>query len=238
MIQVSEIFGPTIQGEGPSIGQRALFLRLTGCNLQCQWCDSAYTWRFSESQPHVKKRVYARQEEVLAMSRHEVVQQLYAIGRDEPLLVLTGGEPLLQAQELERLFWRLSYPRIEIETAGTVPPQALEHMSRVWFNVSPKLANAGMPLIRRIKPALLRRFAAHERACFKFVVASITDLQEVLGVCDLCDIPQHKVYLMPLGTSTRDLNASLKVWGPNAVEMGFNITTRLHIYLWGNRRKV
>ena len=239
MIQVSEIFGPTIQGEGPSIGQRAMFLRLAGCNLQCKWCDSAYTWRFSKKQPHAKGKVYERQEETFSIARHEVAQRLDPIGQGGSLLVITGGEPLLQQRELACLIDLLAFRRIEIETAGTIGASTqLRSFSHVWYSVSPKLANAGIPFIRRIKPEALHEFAFCPRAYFKFVVASVADLDEVMKICDMCSIPQGKVYLMPLGTGTRDLNASLKAWGPAAVEMGFNITTRLHVYLWGNRRGV
>src|SRR6266550_4296924 len=108
---VSEVFGPTFQGEGPSIGRRAGFVRLGRCNLACEWCDTKYTWDWSQYDPAV---------ELSHRTVTEIVDQLVAM--DVPMVVVTGGEPLLQQRSLVPLLvechgrrWR-----IEVETAGTI----------------------------------------------------------------------------------------------------------------------
>ena len=51
---ISEVFGPTVQGEGPTIGRRAAFVRLGRCNLDCSWCDTPYTWDWERYDPKVE----------------------------------------------------------------------------------------------------------------------------------------------------------------------------------------
>jgi 7-carboxy-7-deazaguanine synthase len=91
-LTVSEVFGPTFQGEGPSTGQIAMFVRLGRCNLDCRWCDTAFTWDWSRFDPAVE------------LHRRTVAELLVELDRiNAPLLVVTGGEPLLQQQGLEPL---------------------------------------------------------------------------------------------------------------------------------------
>ena len=88
-LRVAELFGPTFQGEGPTIGQRALFVRLSGCNLDCSWCDTPYTWdwnRFDQAQESRDTPVT------------EVVD--WVLAHDADLVIITGGEPLIQQRRL------------------------------------------------------------------------------------------------------------------------------------------
>src|ERR1700737_3534692 len=88
-LRVSEVFGPTFQGEGPSAGQLAAFLRLSRCNLNCTWCDTPYTW---------DARRFDLEAETRRLSAAEAVDRLRAIRT--PLIVVTGGEPLVQQAAL------------------------------------------------------------------------------------------------------------------------------------------
>src|SRR5204863_10000958 len=136
---VSEVFGPTWQGEGPSLGRRCGFVRLGRCNLACTWCDTPYTWDWARYDPAV---------ELHRRMVTEVVSELDAMGID--MVVISGGEPLLQQSHLAPLLAAAEQRqwRIEVETAGTLAPAAaLDAVDR--FNVSPKLANSGNPVDRR-----------------------------------------------------------------------------------------
>lgn len=219
---VSELFGPTVQGEGPSLGRRCGFLRLGKCNQACEWCDSAYTWRWSDHDPEV---------ELHEMTLESIVEQLDAMNVD--MAVITGGEPLLQQRDLKRLIDALRVERgwrIEIETAGTIAPQ----LEIDQWNVSPKLANSGNPLDRRYKPDVLRAFEATGRAVFKFVVSDAGDVDEISAMVTECRLTN--VWLMPEGTTAGSLDARLRWIAPMAIERGWNLTTRLHIVLWGDER--
>src|SRR3954451_18718764 len=89
---VSEVFGPTFQGEGRSLGRRCGFVRLGRCNLACTWCDTKYTWDWSQYDPSVELR---------RRTVDEVVADLAAM--DVPMVVITGGEPLLQQRAMAAL---------------------------------------------------------------------------------------------------------------------------------------
>lgn len=221
---VSEMFGPTFQGEGPSAGQRAAFVRLGRCNLACSWCDTPYTWDWEHHDPAA---------ELTTMPVADVLAALD--GMDASLLVVTGGEPLLQQRHLPPLLegakargWT-----VEMETGGTLAPTLVEGLVD-RYNVSPKLANSGMPLDRRYKPDVLRVFQAGGRAVFKFVVTGPADLDEVASVVAECDL--EPVWIMPEGTDAAVLVARMQELAPHVLTRGWNLTPRLHVLLWGDRR--
>jgi 7-carboxy-7-deazaguanine synthase len=220
---VSEVFGPTLQGEGPSVGRRCGFVRLGRCNLACAWCDTPYTWRWEDHDPAV---------ELHEVAVDAVVAQLDAM--DVDMVVVSGGEPLLQQQRLIPLVAALHDRgcRIEVETAGTIAPV----LEIDQWNVSPKLANSGNPLERRYKPEVLRAFEATGHAVFKFVVCEVADLDEVDAIvteCSLCD-----VWIMPEGTDAATVDRRSAELVEDVVKRGWNLTTRLHVLIWGNRRGV
>ena len=218
---VNEIFGPTIQGEGPSAGQRAGFVRLGRCNLDCVFCDEKQTWDWATHDPAV---------ELSQQSPDEVLKQLDAM--DVDLVVITGGEPLLQQRALGPLVeaCRERGWRTEVETNGTVGPA----LAVTQWNVSPKLANAGMPLEHRYRPEVLRAFEATGRAVFKFVVIHPAELDEVQAMVDDCGL--SKVWIMPEGTDGATVTARTADLAGEVIERGWHLTTRLHILIWGDRR--
>ena len=87
MVNVNEIFGPTIQGEGPSTGVRCMFLRVSGCNLTCSWCDTPYTWDWKGQ----NGEVWDKESETHAMSVYDIIQRL--TGSGVKLVVISGGLP-------------------------------------------------------------------------------------------------------------------------------------------------
>ena len=223
---VSEVFGPTLQGEGPSAGQAAGFVRLGRCNLACRWCDTPYTWDWESHDPAA---------ELTTMAVDDVLARLDAMGVD--LVVVTGGEPLLQQRHLPPLLQgaRARGWRIEVETAGTLAPTLAEGLVD-RFNVSPKLANSGMAAERRYRPDVLRAFQGGARAVFKFVVAEPADLDEVDAIVAECGL--GPVWVMPEGTDAATVLARMQDLAPHVVARGWNLTPRLHILLWGDRRGV
>src|SRR5437016_1796340 len=115
---VSEIFGPTFQGEGPSLGRRCVFLRLGGCNLHCRWCDTPYTWDWTGR----NGVAYEPRKELQPMDPMAVWESLRSLGAET--LVISGGEPMLQQASLLPLLDRTVNAEwwVEIETAGTIAP--------------------------------------------------------------------------------------------------------------------
>jgi 7-cyano-7-deazaguanosine (preQ0) biosynthesis protein QueE len=229
---VSEIFGPTFQGEGPSLGRRCAFVRLGGCNLHCRWCDTAYTWDWTGR----NGVAYDPRQELRKMTVEEVWADLARRGTD--MLVVSGGEPLLQQTRLVGLLARARVAGwwVEIETAGTIAP--LPELTRLVnrFTVSPKLENSGNTLDERYLPEILAAFQATGKAVWKFVAINPTDLD---GVALLVD--RHRlspVYVMPEGVTPEALTRHAQAIAGGVLSRGWNLTTRLHILLYGSRRGV
>ncbi|NUT47310.1 MAG: 7-carboxy-7-deazaguanine synthase QueE [Saccharothrix sp.] len=220
-----------MQGEGPSLGRRCAFLRLGGCNLSCRWCDTPYTWDWTGVGD--TGVVYDPKVELHAMPWSDVLRRLteYRVG----LIVISGGEPLNQQHRLVPLARALvvSGHQVEIETNGTVVPiPELADLSR--FNVSPKLAHSGDPESRRLVPAALAALAAIPGTAFKFVCKTRADLDEVASVVDRHGT--EPVWIMPEGRSEDEVHRTLGELGDAVIARGWNLTTRLHVSAWGDRR--
>ncbi len=224
---VAEKFGPTVQGEGPSIGRRAVFIRLMNCNLTCEDCDTPYTWDGARFDLDAEGTVNS-------------INDLLAWATAQPvdLVVITGGEPLVQQRRLVALVQGLvdAGLQVEIETNGTIAPAPDLLTSVTRFNVSPKLSSfgVGMPTSKRIKGRVLGHFAASGRAVFKFVVSSIADLDEITELVANHDLTP--VYVMPEGRTAEEVTRRLAEIADPAIERGFHLTTRLHVLVWGDQR--
>jgi organic radical activating enzyme len=222
-LRVAEIFGPTIQGEGKHAGRVSHFVRLSGCNLACSWCDTPYTWDWKG----VNGTAYDRNVESKVMKVSDIVNLL-----DSAMalnVVITGGEPLTQASGLVELIKDLNYLGIsvEVETNGTreVPTDA---PSSVQWNVSPKLPSSGNK--RGIRPRVLATFPAS--AIFKFVVSTKADVDEI----EALELPFEQVWLMPEGRTPKEVNAKALQVAEWAIASGYNFSHRLHVLLWGDKR--
>ncbi|ANY19924.1 7-carboxy-7-deazaguanine synthase [Tsuneonella dongtanensis] len=229
-----EIFA-SLQGEGPSAGKPCSFIRLSRCNLACVWCDTAYTWRFAgDNRPHRDGVAYDRKANQVSLSPLEAAR---AIDRLAPRrLVITGGEPLLQAAALAEMALLLPDHAIEVETNGTVEPSAKFDAFVEQYTVSPKLAHSGNPADLALPPERLAAWAADTRAWFKFVIAAPEDVAEVRALCDVHHIPAYRVFLMPEGTDSATLRAREQWLAPLCVEHGYRLSDRLHIHLYGDTR--
>lgn len=226
---VSEVFGPTVQGEGPSTGRCAWFLRLALCNLDCSWCDTPYTWDWSGK----NGTAYDRHAETRSESLDSLVAQL----TDADLLVVTGGEPLVQQQRLAPLLHALVARgvEVEVETNGTLLPVGMPE--EVRYNVSPKLASSHVDPERAHVPEVLEWHADHDSA-WKFVVDHAGALGEVDTLMDALDVSPARVWIMPEGRSSVDVMQAQRDLVDAVVERGYNLSTRLHVLLWGDRRGV
>ncbi len=188
-VKISEIFY-SIQGEGTLVGVPSVFVRTSGCNLRCTWCDTPYTsW-----QPEGEER-----------SVSSIVDEVNGYGASH--VVITGGEPMIapQIEELtEELAARLK-PHITIETAGTVDA----HVRCDLMSISPKLANS-TPHTRdngrwadqherlRYQPEILRRLIQLYPYQLKFVITEPGDLQQVNAICE-----RHRSVAQPGGADAR-----------------------------------
>lgn len=237
-VLVSEIFGPTVQGEGPSLGRLCGFVRLATCNLRCTWCDTKYTWDWEN---------YDINKEVQKMDMVEVVDAIMKMS--VPRIVFSGGEPMLQQKHINDIvntLWLMEPShkiQVEIETAGTIEIMdefgfdPTTGLNRVQFNVSPKLAHSGNPDNKRFVPRALVQYR-NRGANFKFVVQQISDLEEVAWIATQCDIPRDKIWIMPEGTNILTIEHHMREIAEAVIGYGWNLTTRLHVQIWGEKRGV
>jgi 7-carboxy-7-deazaguanine synthase len=224
-VRVAETF-TSLQGEGMLAGVPSFFIRTTGCNLRCSWCDTPYTsWEPEGSQ----------------ISVGELVERAHAAGRRH--VVVTGGEPLLQ-RELGTLTdsLRKSGYHITVETAGTLAPGFVCDL----LSVSPKTSNSDPagPWRERHRrrradlaslDALLHRHPEHQ---LKFVVCDESDLGEVLELVERLAVARERVLLMPEGRTAEKAAAHAGLVGRLCLLHGLRYSPRLHLDLFGPGRGV
>lgn len=239
---VSESFY-THQGEGPTAGRLAFFVRLGGCNLHCRWCDTPYTWVFDDRHAamHGGGSKYDPQTELKRVPIYTVSDQ--CVNSPASRFVITGGEPMLQQDAVLRLFKsvaaRKSMSKFEIETAGTIAPShELAEFPGLQWNVSLKLEHSWNPLeLRRVPEAITALIRCN--SVFKFVVRGQDpdpDIEEICQLIDEFEIPGDRIWLMPLGTEKDVITRGLKVLSEYALRYGWNITSRMQDYIYDGER--
>ena len=226
---ISEIFH-SLQGEGELAGVPSVFVRTSGCNLRCNWCDTPYaSW-------HPEGTVMTVNEIAVAVRQYSARH-----------IVLTGGEPMIAKgiHELAAELRKLGY-HITIETAATIAPDGI---ACDLASLSPKLKNAAPD--ERLddawrkrheslswQPEVVRQWLAHSGYQLKFVVSQPEDMNEIetrlaqLGG----EIPKSKVLLMPEGVTTEALHTRAGWLGELCKQRGYRYAPRLHIELYGNKR--
>jgi len=240
MLKVNEIFGPTVQGEGKSAGKATMFIRLAMCNLQCIWCDSPHTWNFyGVGSNHPVK--YDMLKEVAIMEQSDIYNKISSMSNGLKMVVISGGEPLYQQNELIKLLriFKANNWWVEIETNGTTIPRTelLELVDQI--NCSPKLANSENPLSLRRQLGALIALTRSAKTNFKFVTASEDDIPEILEISDLLKTHGNpEIRLMPLSQTREEIEMREPLVKRLCEQHGFIYTTRLSILLSGTKRGI
>jgi len=197
MFKINDIFF-SLQGEGRHVGQPAVFLRLQACNLTCPFCDSRETWKLKEKFLLPPKDLVTTLENVVTESKVA-----------KPLLVITGGEPLLQ-EVLIQDFLKLKstqqlFSEVVIETNGTLITKSmlelidmLEHIIPIQLSISPKWEQ-----VERRKGVNFNHMdILPSKTTFKLVVHDYKDYQMQLQKLDtLLGQHQYKIFIQPMNSS-------------------------------------
>ena len=250
MLEINEIFGPTIQGEGKKVGTPSVFVRFGKCNMQCAGfeveyetpsgvkkcsCDSYYasdiafrdSWeKFESSKPLIEK-----------------VNKLLPNYKVD--IVLTGGEPLLYWNDIE--FQKFMQYYIEkgynltIETNASIDINFnFDWQKKILFSSSVKLSNSGEPLSKRINIDTLTKIIDFcDDSYLKFVIDKEFLPKAAKEIDDIIvQIPSCQVYVMPLGDTSEIIDKNSLSVIEFAIEKGFFYSDRLHIRVWNNKRGV
>jgi len=226
---IAEIFH-SIQGEGELTGVPSVFVRTSGCNLRCSWCDTKYaSW----------------QPEGTEVSVDEVVAKV--LGYSARHCVLTGGEPMI-AKGIHELASKLRAAglHITIETAATLPPGGI---ACDLASLSPKLSNSTPDSVStngwsqrhertRLQPEVIAQWIDAYNFQLKFVIASENDLEEMTDLLALVNrpVPPSKVLLMPEGIDVAAIRGRDETLVEICKRHGYRYCNRLHIELFGNTK--
>jgi 7-carboxy-7-deazaguanine synthase len=222
-MRIAEIFY-SVQGEGALVGVPSVFVRTSGCNLRCSWCDTPYTSWNPEGEDLSIDTILAR------AAAYEAAGHV----------VLTGGEPMIAPGivELSRRF-RDAGMHITIETAGTV----IADVACDLMSISPKLGNSTPDGVfrtqherLRLQPGVLRWLISEYDYQLKFVIAREADVAEAQEVIAATQAPSGNVILMPEGTNAEVLNERGRWIAEICKQHGYRFSPRLHVHLYGNKR--
>ncbi len=249
-MKIAEIFY-SIQGEGKLVGVPSVFVRVSGCNLRCTWCDTPYaSWDAGTE---------GEKGQELSVSQIVAEVEKYPAGH----VVLTGGEPMMFKETVGLIgAMKGAGKHVTVETAGTIWQEGLAALDAGidLASISPKLANS-TPREReggrfaqahekqRVNLEVLRRFAlgadgAVKECQWKFVVAEPGDLAEIEALIARlnAELPAERqvargdILLMPEGISADVVTARSRELAEICKEKGYRLSPRLHVYLWGNTR--
>lgn len=231
-LPVSEVFGPTIQGEGPHMGRPCWFIRTGGCNLSCTWCDTPYsTGQHSIPLSTVPKR-----------TARSVANAIPA----GTMVVLTGGEPLMHIKRpaMIALLHALHAKGCEVhmETNGSILPDMSVGYLIDHYTVSPKL---GVEMVNpRHNPALQDWTRYADRTIFKFVIDRLDEddqdvnlrAQYALMTAETHGGAKESVWIMPEGATAPELAVHWAEVAQAAADAGINASHRLHALAWGDAK--
>jgi 7-carboxy-7-deazaguanine synthase len=231
----------TLQGEGKYLGYPSYFIRTTGCNLRCAWknrdgsitkCDTPYTsWRPEKGWDF------------------DMADTLNLLAQKKARhVVITGGEPMMQKDitDVANCFIEKGY-LVTIETNGTIYNEKL-HPS-TFISCSPKLKSSypqeDSQALRlhcknnsNLEDSLDKIIQHFEDYQIKFVVNDQKDWGEVLHWQKKLQIPRDKVWIMPQGISKEQLQSKAIWLFQMCMEEGFSFTPRMHVDIFGNKRKI
>lgn len=233
----------SIQGEGKYAGRSAVFFRFAGCNLECKGFDckikSPKTGEILRGCDTIRAVKFSHFKTQKVKSAKFLIEQFEALNfKAKPIVVITGGEPLIHykdeifleflAQILERNF------EVHFETNGTilVDFDKFTIYKSCIFCISPKLKNSGETKTKRLNFKALKAIKDNAKSFYKFVVAPNLAKDEIFEILD--EVPSE-VYIMPQGATKDELEKNAKFAFEFALENGFNYSDRLHIRIYNDK---
>lgn len=173
MIPVAEIFGPTIQGEGPNTGIKTLFVRVAGCDFKCSWCDSKFAWKIDKDTKRYEPEELAK----------ELVQRCRDTYTSH--VILTGGNPCLYSFGEVIDILHNNKITVDVETQGSKFPEWMSKLDLVV--ISPKAPSSGMEDVYYKISKWLDREDVNNRIAIKIPVFNNDDIEFAEKYYELCE---------------------------------------------------
>lgn len=251
MLNINEIFGPTIQGEGKLVGTPSIFIRFSKCNLNCRGfgveyetskgkkfgCDTFYAVDSHFKDSWEKYENY-----------EEIVKEVEKLTNDYDYkldIVITGGEPLLywEDEEFQKLLihYIKNGHQVTIETNASLNINFKhEYQKNILFSMSVKLSNSNEPFEKRVNYKTISEILKNTNSSYlKFVVNNKTldktnsEIKQIVS-----EVPKCDVYLMPMGETEKSIKANCEDIIDLAIKNGYKYCDRLHIRVWDDKRGV
>lgn len=224
----------SIQGEGNYVGVPCVFVRFSGCNLNCPGCDTKY------------------HKDGYDIDTNEIIKIIKELNPLTKSVVFTGGEPLLFQPAIVEIVKGLtpsfvpaynhinySFWWFQIETNGTLAPTLLNKelgsKAFIQYNVSPKLKRFNE---QAGKLGLYKYWTLNSSFIVKPVVTDEEDIKEVKEIQNYLSIGNEKIYLMAEGASKEEQETKMELVVNLAIKYGYNYSCRLHILIWNKKRSV
>ena len=224
-IYLSEPVHFVIQGEGNLIGKKMLLFRVSGCNVKCDLCDSAFTWSEKSTISYTVKEF----REFINIERSK---------RSFDFIMVTGGAPSLYQDFLYEVFRTCTNFKFQVEDAGDTNWYDFRNFEHVYFSFSPKIgALQGTTEIKE--------WDAFNHLPINWICKVVVDMNDwetnysnIKEFQEKYCIPSEKIYLMPIGTHVNEIQDQCQFLIDKCFEYNFNFAPRLHVLMFDNKKLV
>lgn len=250
MLEINEIFGPTIQGEGKYTGNPSVFIRFGKCNMQCPGFEVEYETpsgikKCSCDSYHASDSAFKEEWKTYTSSKDLIDEVEKFLPNYKVDIVITGGEPLLYWKEKEFQKFLQYYVQngylVTLETNASINIEFTESWQKeLMFSMSVKLSNSGEKLSKRVNIKTLNEVISNTTQSYlkfvldkDFIPNATKEIDEIIK-----QIPSCEVYVMPLGDTSDSIDQNSLSVIEYALEKGYKYSDRLHIRVWNNKRGV
>lgn len=249
MLEISEIFGPTVQGEGKRVGRVSIFIRFSKCNFTCSGFEVAYI--NEEGQEKLGCDTYyavdsSFKKQWKILSSKEIIKEVTTLANNKPFdIVISGGEPLLfwQKDEFQEIleYFILNKHHITIETNASLNINfTKEYQKEILFSMSVKLANSNEAYKKRVNISALNTILENTKESYlKFVINKETKDEAIKEIKEIREqLAFTEVYLMPMAKNIDELSQNDKSIIDLCIENNYIYCDRTHIRIWNDKKGV
>ncbi|HEC1743587.1 TPA: 7-carboxy-7-deazaguanine synthase QueE [Campylobacter coli] len=239
----------SIQGEGKYSGKLAIFMRFAGCNFNC----SGFEVKLIKNEKVLKgcdtiRAVFTKEfsKEYENLNASELFKRVLDLKKDfDPIVVITGGEPLIHHENLEFIHFIQTLLEnnfeVHFESNGSIELDFEKYpfYKECIFALSVKLQNSGMSKEKRLNFNALKAFKQYAKDSFyKFVLNSSQLESSALEILEILEKAPNEIFCMPMGENEQNLKQNALKIAEFCIKNGYNYSDRIHIRLWNDKEGV